>query len=280
MRNLSPSSISWYRASLSVLDEVRDARLEDLTLKPLKHLIAQLLDDKAPGTVNGYIGGIKAMLNYAVDCGYPVRFNTRRLRKVKEPKKVPPCFTPEQVQALLKQPDRSSFYGLRNYTMMCLLLDVGIRLGELLGLRVHHVVSPHLKVFGKGSKERIVAMSDVMVKRLNKYLRARKRLLKRAEMESDVLFVSRYGRELCGRAFHDILKHYGEQAGIEGVRVSAHTFRYTYTSMALRSGMSLTSLQTCLGHTTLTMTRHYAVLNDADAFDEAIVHSPLAAIEG
>ncbi len=169
IRNLSPSSISWYRARLRVLDEVRDERLEDLTLKPLKHLIAQLLDDKAPGTVNGYIGGIKAMLNYAVDCGYPVSFNTRRLRKVKEPKKVPPCFSPEQVQALLKQPDRSSFYGLRNYTMMCLLLDVGIRLGELLGLRVHHVVSPHLKVFGKGSKERIVAMSDVMVKRLNKY---------------------------------------------------------------------------------------------------------------
>jgi site-specific recombinase XerD len=156
------------------------------------------------------------------------------------------------------------------------MLDVGLRLSELTGLLVSDVNLPYLKVWGKGNKERILAASDVMVKTLRRYVRVRERVVRRSMAETDLLFPSRTAERITNRNFDHILKTYRDAAGVTGVRVSAHTFRYTYTSQAIRNGMSLTSLQTCLGHTTLTMSRHYAVLNDADAFEESRACSPLA----
>ena len=226
--------------------------------------------------MNGYTRALKVLMNYPIDSDYQVGFNPRKLRKAKEPKRIPPCFTTEQVQAILQQPDRKTFLGVRDYTMMCLMLDVGLRLSELTGLRGNDLNLPYLKVHGKGDKERILAMSDVMVQTIRKYVRRLQSVVRRSGITTDVLFPSRHGGELSAKRVDDVLKHYGAAAGVSGVRVSAHTFRFTYTSAAIRNGMPLTSLQTCLGHTTLAMTRHYVVINDTDAFEDSRRCSPLA----
>ncbi len=135
--------------------------------------------------------------------------------------------------------------------MISLLTDVGLRLSECTGLLVVNVSLPYLKVLGKGSKERVVALSAAMVKRLRKYVRVRKRMVEQTDADPEHLFPSRFGRQVSSKRFDSILKAYGADAGITGVRISAHTFRYTYASIALRNGMKLTNLQTCLGHTTL-----------------------------
>ena len=279
IQNLSPQSVDWYQHRLRLLfRESLGEQLSSLTLARVKSTLLALLETRQPTTVNGYIAAAKRLCNYAIDNDYAVTFSPRRLKKMKAPQKLPPCFTVEQVEAMLRQPDRSRFSGLRDYTMMSLLLDVGIRLGELTGLELAALTIPYLTIQGKGSKQRIVAMSDVMVKRLRTYLRVRQRAVADYDGEVTLLFPSRYGTKLSHRRVSDILKGYGEKAGVRGVRVSAHTFRFTYTTMAVRAGMSLTSLQTCLGHSTLAMTRHYAVVSDRDAFAEARACSPLAAM--
>ena len=277
IRNLSPQTVAWYQKRLSLFfGDVWEQNLSSVTLGQVKATLLSMLETREASTVNGYLRAAKAMMNYAIDNDYAVGINPRRMKKMKEPKKIPPCFSIEQVQAMLKQPDCSTFVGLRDFTMMSALLDLGIRLSELTGLLVADVCIPYLTVRGKGSKTRIVAMSDEMTKRLRKYLRARQRVVAKSDSDVPFLFPSRYGRILNGRTVDDILKRYGGMAGVEGVRVSAHTWRFTYTTLALRAGMSLTSLQTCLGHTTLAMTRHYAVVNDSDAFNDARACSPLA----
>jgi integrase/recombinase XerD len=163
---------------------------------------------------------------------------------------------------------------------MCLMLDVGLRLSELTGLETGDINLPYIRVRGKFDKERILAASDVMVKTLRRYLGVRDRLIARTSLITDLVFPSRIGTRLTPTTVNSAIKKYGRQAGITGVRLSPHTFRYTYTSLAIRNGMSLTSLQTCLGHTTLTMTRHYAVLNDSDAFEESRRCSPLVSLGG
>ncbi len=279
IRNLSPTTLRWYDDRLTLLlADCWDAPISSLKMPHVKAVTARLLQSRAPATVNGYLRTLKSMLYYAVDNEYPVAFAPRRIKKIKEPKRIPPCFTVEQVEAMLAQPDLTTFKGLRDFTMMSVLLDVGLRLSELTGLRLHDINIPHLKVRGKGDKERIVATSDAMVKRLRKYLRTRARVVRRFEVSTDLVFPSRYGSQMAGRTVDEMLKRYGAKAGVEGVRVSCHTWRFTYTSLAVRNGMSLTSLQTCLGHATLTMTRHYAILNDTDAFDESREFSPLAAL--
>jgi len=279
IRNLSSKTISWYGDRLRrMLPGVWDAELATVTIQHLKSVIAEMLETRAATTVNGYVRTAKAFFYYCQDNDYPVAFNPRKLKKIREPKRIPPCFTPEQVRALIEQPDKSTLTGLRDHTMMSLMLDVGLRLSELTGLEVSDITLPYAKVRGKGNKERVVAMSDVMVKSLRKYLRARERALQRARSQTDLLFFTRTCERLPNRRMDFILKAYGRQAGVTGVRVSAHTFRFTYTSMAVRNGMSLTSLQTCLGHATLAMTRHYAILNDEDAFQESRACSPLVTI--
>ncbi|NSW55173.1 MAG: tyrosine-type recombinase/integrase [Armatimonadetes bacterium] len=281
IRNLSSQTVSWYADRLRrMLSDVWEAELATVTIQHLKSVIAEMLETRAASTVNGYVRTAKTFFYYCQDNDYPVAFNPRKLKKIREPKRIPPCFTQEQVQALLKQPDQSKLVGLRDHTMMSLMLDVGLRLGELTGICVSDITLPYVKVTGKGDKERILAMSDVMVKSLRKYLRARERALQRAGNKTELLFFTRTCERLPNRRVDFILKAYGEQAGVTGVRVSAHTFRFTYTSMAVRNGMSLTSLQTCLGHSTLAMTRHYAVMNDEDAFDESREKSPLAQVMG
>ncbi len=277
IRNLSPQTILWYRTRLSLFfADVWEDELASVTVRQMRGTLLSMPESREASTVNGYLRAAKAMMNYAIDNDYAVGINPRRLKKMKEPRKVPPCFSVEQVQAMLRQPDLSTFIGLRDLTMMSVLLDCGLRLSELTGLLVADVCIPYATVRGKGSKQRIVAMSDEMTKRLRKYLRARQRVVAKSRSDVSFLFPSRYGRRLNSRTVDGILKRYGGMGGVEGVRVSAHTWRFTYTTLALRAGMSLTSLQTCLGHATLAVTRHYAVVNDTDAFSDARACSPLA----
>jgi integrase/recombinase XerD len=276
IRNLSPQTVQWYGDRLRrMLPEVWDGQLAAVTIQYLKSVIAEMLQTRTASTVNGYVRTAKTFFYYCQDNDYPVAFSPRKLKKIREPKRIPPCFTKEQVQALLKQPDQSKLVGLRDYTMMSLMLDVGLRLSELTGVCVSDITLSYVNVRVKGDKELVPAMSDVIVKALRKYMRARERALQRAGNRTELLLFTRTCERLPNRRVDFILKAYGEQAGVTGVRVSAHTFRFTYTSMAVRNGMSLTSPQTCLGHTTLAMTRHYAILNDEDALDQSRAFSPL-----
>jgi integrase/recombinase XerD len=281
IRNLSPVTISRYDESLRrLLASHWDSELRSLRVESVRSVVAGLLESHSPATINRELRALKAFLYYALDNDYEVPFHPRKLKKLREPRKVPPCFSAEQIEALLAQPDRRTYAGLRWYTMMCLMLDVGLRLSELTGLETGDINLPYIRVRGKFDKERILAASDVMVKTLRRYLGVRDRLIARTSLITDLVFPSRIGTRLTPTTVNSAIKKYGRQAGITGVRLSPHTFRYTYTSLAIRNGMSLTSLQTCLGHTTLTMTRHYAVLNDSDAFEESRRCSPLVSLGG
>jgi integrase/recombinase XerD len=281
IKNLSPKSVDWYTVRLGkFFEDMMDGELASLTVGAIKHRLAEMLETRKAATVNGYIGAVKTMLNYALDVEYPVQFSPRRLKKMRVPKELPPTLTVEQIEEMLRQPDQKKFHGIRNFTIMSLLLDVGLRLSEVTGLTVKDVQMPYLTVHGKGRKDRIVAMSDAMVKRLRKYLRVRKRTIAEADSQVEALFPSRYGKKLSGRRVNEFLKQYAKAAGITDVRVSTHVWRYTYATMAVRAGMSLTSLQTCLGHTTLSMTRAYVAARDEDAFEEARNCSPLTGFEG
>jgi len=144
---------------------------------------------------------------------------------------------------------------------MLTLLDTGIRVSELCGLRVDDVdlSNGYLRVMGKGQKERYVPIGAKLTKALLKY-----KLSRRSETSGlDNFFLTRDGQPLTKSRVEKIIRRYGEKAGIK-TRPSPHTFRSTKAVLYLRNGGDPFSLQRALGRSTLVMTRRYTNLADTD----------------
>ncbi len=148
--------------------------------------------------------------------------------------------------------------------MMLLMLDTMIRVSELTGCRMEDLdlQGRSLKVWGKGSKERVVPFGSTAQKALWKYTTFHRP--EPALPRQDRLLLTFDGRPMTKNRVESILKAYGKKAGIEGVRVSPHTFRYTGAVSFLRNGGDLFSLQRIMGHSSIEVLRGYINLNYDD----------------
>jgi len=184
-----------------------------------------------------------------------------------------------QVGALLQQPDRDHFIGLRDYCFLLLLLDTGMRLSEALGLRLADVDldGATVTVLGKGNKERRLGLSPRLLADLKPYLRKRAAALTALGLpDARWVFPNDVGGRLSAKAIQQRLRLYGQTAGIDGVRVSPHTLRHTYAVSFVRSGGDPFTLQKVLGHTSLETTRRYVELADDDVLRRQRELTPLA----
>jgi integrase/recombinase XerD len=186
---------------------------------------------------------------------------TLKLRAAKQALRVPKTLTEAQVEALLNAPDTSHALGVRDRTMLELLYASGLRVSELVGLRVFQLgLNDHvLRVTGKGSKERLVPYGEIAGQWLQRYLgEARKELL--AGQQSDDLFVTTRGQN-AGSAmsrvmFWVLVKRYALQAGIRAP-LSPHTLRHAFATHLLNHGADLRAVQMLLGHADISTTTIY-----------------------
>ena len=215
-------------------------------------------------TVNGYLRALQAFWSWLKREDFIEENPFSRLKIPKAPKKVIPVFTDEQLRRLFAAIDTTTLVGWRNYTIIVILLDTGIRCSELTSLKLADVnlESRLLKVWGKGSKERWVPIGAKVQKALWKYL-----LRYRPEPATpryDQVFLTNDGHPLTKDRVEAIVKRYGLKAGITGVRVSPHTFRHTMAISFLRNGGDIFSLQRILGHSQLEVLRGYLNLAQSD----------------
>lgn len=224
-----------------------------------KRFVAYMVEEKgyALNTINNRIKTIKRFFAFLYREGW-IQHNPTELLKTRSGQKpVIYSFTEEQVVALLAQPDHATFTGYRDYCMLYLMLDTGIRLGEVVKLNINQVDLKQcylLGVLGKSRRPRDVPFCDEVRKVLLKYLKIR------GDMLEPALFVTVDGVALSGRTFQETLKAYGDQASIQGVRVSPHTLRHTFAKMYILNGGDPYSLQEILGHTTQDMVKIYVNL--------------------
>lgn len=172
-------------------------------------------------------------------------------------KRLPKTLSSNEVEALLEQPDRSTLLGLRDKAMMELLYATGLRVSELVGLRMGDVnlERGYLTVVGKGSKERAVPLGEVAASHLQRYLAsARGLLLKGAD--SDALFLSSRRRGMTRQMFWERIKRHVRSAGIT-LKVSPHTLRHSFATHLLDNGADLRAVQAMLGHADISTTQIY-----------------------
>ncbi len=171
--------------------------------------------------------------------------------------RLPKALSSGEVETLLNQPDLSSTLGLRDKAMLEVLYAAGLRVSELVGLRLWDVNLERgfVVVVGKGSKERVVPLGEVALARVKEYLdRARPLLLKGAG--SDSLFISSRKTQITRQMFWERIKHYVRKAGITR-NVSPHTLRHSFATHLLDNGADLRAVQAMLGHSDISTTQIY-----------------------
>lgn len=171
--------------------------------------------------------------------------------------RLPRTLTLTEVETLLRQPGENSTRGSRDSAMLELLYAAGLRVSELLKVRLAEINLDvgYIVTLGKGSKQRVIPISDIAVDKIKKYLReARSSLLK--GKASPYLFVTSSGREMTRQGFWKKLKAYARSAGIKG-SISPHILRHSFASHLLEGGADLRSVQMMLGHADISTTQIY-----------------------
>lgn len=282
IRNLSPRTIDFYRREVKkfrrYLDEAgHDTHHpSDITDKQIKEgVILRMMQDKAAeSAINATLRASRTFFSFLERESFILRNPFDKVKQLKEKKTIIQTFTREQLQALLRKPDLRTFTGLRDYTIMLFFIETGVRVSELVNVKVQdvHFKDNQVRVLGKGYKERLVPMQALMKRQLNKYMTIR------GELKTDALFVNIDNEPLSVRQVQQSISQYGKQAGIKGVRVSPHTFRHTFARMAVENGADAYSLRAIMGHTTFEMTNRYVNLFGSSVRDMHKKYSPVESI--
>ena len=225
-------------------------------------------------TVNTYMRSIRAFWSWLVEEEIVASNPFSKLKIPKPPKKVIATFSESQFELLLGVITNSA-EGYRDMVIMLLLLDTGLRVNELIGLKIDDVWLEEgiIKVLGKGSKERLVPIGKQIRKLLWRYISQYRPEPARPNLAN--LFLTWDGRPLSKNRVDSIMKHYGKMAGLTGIRCSPHTLRHTFAISYLRNGGDVFSLQKILGHSSLEMTRRYCELADVDIKKAHAIASPV-----
>jgi len=191
-------------------------------------------------------------------------------------KRLPSFLTREEINRLLEAPDLSTPQGLRDRALLELLYASGLRVSELVSLNLEQInlETNEIRVWGKGSKERIVLMGQPAARALTAYLsQGRPELL--GKKESSALFLNRYGKRLIERRVQRILEKYANIAGT-GKRVHPHMLRHTFATHLLDGGADLRVVQELLGHASLSSTQIYTHVSKSQARKVYLSAHPMA----
>lgn len=269
IRRYTPRTLKTYRLKAGMFqrfceDELNITDMEDVTMGSVKQYTQALMRKGHKGTyINSCLKVVKSFIQYCYEEDFG-GFNTKRggFKWVKEDKPVIKAFDKRQIKMILDSCRGSDFLSLRDDCIIKMFLETGIRCMELYTLKHKDIREDYILVHGKGNKERYVPISPILKKALVRYERVKENYFAFKPTE-DYYFLSITGRMLTNSGIEHMIRRRG--AGIEGVRVSAHTFRHTFAQQTLKNGLDLYSLSRLLGHESVSITQIYLnSLEDSD----------------
>lgn len=160
----------------------------------------------------------------------------------------------------------------RDFCILTIFLNCGLRISELVGLNISDVHSDHIRVLGKGNKERIVYLNDACVDAINDYLLIRNSI---AAIDKNALFLSSRRQRISTSTVHAMVKKHLSAAGLDSTKYSSHKLRHTAATLMLHNGVDVKTLQELLGHEHLNTTEIYTHVENEN-LREAAALSPLA----
>ena len=169
--------------------------------------------------------------------------------------------TEEEIKKLINSIDLNHDFGQRNKTIIEILYGTGIRVSELINLKLSNIFFKEniIKVIGKGNKERFVPLGEIASNEMKIYINNRN-LLKIDSKYSDILFLNRYGRGLTRSMIFKIISDASKRVGLDK-KISPHTLRHSFATHLIKNGADLRTIQLILGHESITTTEVYTHLD-------------------
>jgi integrase/recombinase XerD len=261
-KGLSANTVAAYQrdlAKFNVFAQKRKLSLESITRDDLVDFLAGLYREKLESrTVARHLVTMRNFFRFAQIQEIIAADPSLNLESPKIRRTLPGYLRLEEVERLLAQPDGKTAGGLRDRAMLEVLYSTGLRVSELIGLRVTDLDSKVgcIRCIGKGDKERIVPAGRKALSMVEKYLRdARPELLGKG-VSSTALFVNRRGHSLSRVGVWKILSAYGRRAGLR-VALTPHMLRHSFATHLLERGADLRSVQLMLGHADISTTQIY-----------------------
>jgi integrase/recombinase XerD len=223
----------------------------------IQHYLAARFPTSKPRSISRLIASLRRFYRHALREGTITVDPTLQIEAPKLPRSLPKSLNEDEVEALLNAPDITQPIGLRDRAMLELLYACGLRVSELVGLRVTEVSLQEgvIRVTGKGSKTRLVPMGEEAVEWLARYLKDARPVILQKRL-CDSMFVTQRGEAMTRQAFWYLIKRYALQAGISK-HLSPHVLRHAFATHLLNHGADLRVVQMLLGHADISTTQIY-----------------------
>jgi integrase/recombinase XerD len=263
-KGASDNTVQSYRNDLKKLSTAVSANGKSLLTMDRGDLLSVIIslkqDELSDASIARFISAVRGFFKFVVSEGFSKNDPAAHLNIRKAWQTLPRFLNQEEVEAVLSKPDLETDDGIRDRAMLELLYATGVRVSELIGLKMKDVDwdTGLLTCLGKGSKQRCIPIGRSALHYLKTYLPVRKRLM--GDRHSDLLFVEEQGRGVTRQKFWKIIKKYGEMANIE--YITPHMLRHSFATALLSNGADLRSVQMMLGHSDISTTQIYTHVTD------------------
>lgn len=267
-KSLSPNSVSAYVNDINKLITYVEVHYPNLTpdtvkLPQLRKFVEWMnLKGISPRTQARTISGIKSFYKFLLIEEVVENDPTTLLDSPRIGRKLPEILTDDEINNLIGAIDDTKSEGLRNKAILETLYSCGLRVSELVDLRISnlHFEQEFLKISGKGERERLVPISKRAIDDIKKYLNNTRKKMTIEKGFENIVFLNRRGRKLSRVMIFTIIKNLADKIGLEK-NISPHTFRHSFASALVQGGADLRTVQEMLGHESILTTEIYAHLD-------------------
>jgi integrase/recombinase XerD len=263
-KNLSPHSIDAYINDVEKLSQYLKDNQQDVSLitaqrKHIQEFIKTLFQiGLEPSSISRIISGIKAFYNFLNYAEIIQHHPSDTIEAPKSIRKLPTVLSVYEIEQMIQQIDRSTPEGERNYAMIETLYGCGLRVSELVSLKISDInfSDEYIKVTGKGNKERLVPLGQLAKKALLNYYENYRKHYSTNKKHEDILFLNKFYRPLSRIMVFYIIKDLAQKAGIQK-NISPHTLRHSFATHLIEGGANIRAVQELLGHSSITTTEIY-----------------------
>ncbi len=257
---LSKNTLDSYRTDLSQFNiwlKTQHKQLFEVQPAEIQLYLAVKYPLIKPRSISRLIASLRRFYRYALQANLIAIDPTLQIESPKLPRSLPKSLNEQEVTDLLNAPDVGQDIGLRDRAMLELLYASGLRVSELVGVKVNEVSTQDgvVRITGKGSKTRLVPMGQIAADWIDQYLKKSRGLILDGQI-TDALFVTKRGDAMTRQAFWYLIKRYALIAGITK-HMSPHVLRHAFATHLLNHGADLRVVQMLLGHSDISTTQIY-----------------------
>ena len=266
-RGLSLNSIVSYENDIiSLKNYILDNKIKESPIEctpdTLNSFIYNSSKKNSPRSQARKISGLKSFFKFLVFEEY---IKSSPMSNIESPKlciKLPDILNVEEISQMISSINIKEKFGQRNKTIIEILYGTGIRVSELIELKISNIFFKEnlIRVLGKGDKERFVPIGLKAKKSIIDYINNNRKYQKIEESSNDILILSKYGKKITRHMIFTLIKNISKKSGITK-KISPHTFRHSFASHLLKNGADLRTIQLILGHENITTTEIYTHLD-------------------